>query len=84
MPREHRTGYQEADPEKVHKRGKDQDSFGRTQRRSWNSRVLQEGINPNVYYKGSRDFLEAGKKRLHGDTEREATSTEIVDLKMFN
>jgi transposase len=44
----------------------------------------REGINPNVYYKWSRDFLEAGKKRLHGDTEREATSTEVVDLKKEN
>ena len=41
----------------------------------------REGINPNVYYKWSRDFLEAGKKRLQGDTEREATSTDVVDLK---
>lgn len=44
----------------------------------------REGINPNVYYKWSRDFLEAGKKRLQGDTEREATSTEVVDLKKEN
>jgi len=44
----------------------------------------REGINPNVYYKWSRDFLEAGKKRLQGDTEREATSVEVVDLKKEN
>jgi len=44
----------------------------------------REGINPNVYYKWSRDFLEAGKKRLQGDTEREATSIEVVDLKKEN
>jgi transposase len=44
----------------------------------------KEGINPNVYYKWSRDFLEAGKKRLQGDTEREATSIEVVDLKKEN
>ena len=47
----------------------------------------REGVDPNVYYprgpadKWSRDFLEAGKKRLKGDTEREATSVEVVDLK---
>jgi len=44
----------------------------------------KEGINPNVYYKWSKDFLKAGKKRLHGDTEREATSVEVVDLKKEN
>jgi transposase len=44
----------------------------------------REGINPNVYYKWSKDFLEAGKKRLLGDTEREATSTEVIDLKKEN
>ena len=44
----------------------------------------KEGVNPNVYYKWSKEFLEAGKKRLQGDTEREATSTEVVDLKKEN
>ena len=28
----------------------------------------QEGIIPNLYYRWSKDFLEAGKKRLSGDT----------------
>ncbi len=44
----------------------------------------REGINTNVYYKWSKDFLEAGKRRLLGDTVREATSTEVVDLKKEN
>jgi transposase len=44
----------------------------------------REGINPNLYYNWSKDFLEAGKKRLHGDTSREATSTEVTDLKKEN
>jgi transposase len=44
----------------------------------------REGLNPNVYYKWSKEFLEAGKKRLQGDTVREATSTEVVDLKKEN
>lgn len=44
----------------------------------------KEGVNPNIYYKWSKEFLEAGKKRLQGDTEREATSTEVVDLKKEN
>ena len=29
----------------------------------------KEGINTNIYYRWSKDFLEAGKKRLSGDTE---------------
>jgi transposase len=44
----------------------------------------KEGINPNVYYKWSKEFLEAGKKRLQGDTVREATSSEVEDLKKEN
>ena len=31
----------------------------------------REGINTNLYYKWSKDFLEAGKKRLLGDMVRE-------------
>ena len=41
----------------------------------------REGIPPNVYYRWSKDFLEAGKKRLAGDTAREATSDEVRDLR---
>jgi transposase len=41
----------------------------------------REGINTNVYYRWSKDFLEAGKKRLAGDTAREATSDEVKDLR---
>ena len=44
----------------------------------------KEGIQENVYYKWSKDFLEAGKKRLQGDTAREATSSEVLDLKKEN
>ena len=44
----------------------------------------KEGLNPNIYYKWSKEFLEAGKKRLQGDTVREATSTEVIDLKKEN
>ena len=32
----------------------------------------KEGINQNLYYRWSKEFLEAGKKRLAGDTAREA------------
>ncbi len=41
----------------------------------------REGIPPNVYYRWSKDFLEAGKRRLAGDTAREATSDEVRGLR---
>ena len=41
----------------------------------------REGISPNLYYNWSKEFLEAGKRRLMGDTKREATSHEVVDLR---
>ena len=44
----------------------------------------REGINNNLYYRWSKDFLEAGKKRLSGDTIREASTDEVVDLKKEN
>ena len=44
----------------------------------------KEGINANLYYNWSKDFLEAGKKRLAGDIKREATSTEVNGLKNQN
>ena len=34
-----------------------------------------------MYYRWSKDFLEAGKKRLSGDTAREATSDEVKGLR---
>jgi transposase len=44
----------------------------------------REGINPNVYYRWSKEFLEAGKKRLEGDTVREATSGEVNYIRNEN
>jgi transposase len=41
----------------------------------------REGIVQNPYYRWSKDFLEAGKKRLAGDTARAATSDEVKDLR---
>lgn len=41
----------------------------------------KEGLNPNVYYRWSKEFMEAGKKRLTGDTVREATSDEVKELR---
>ena len=44
----------------------------------------REGIASNLYYRWSKDFLEAGKKRLAGDTVREATSNEVKELRREN
>lgn len=41
----------------------------------------REGIAESLYYTWSKEFLEAGKKRLAGDTARQATSNEVKDLK---
>ena len=41
----------------------------------------REGIAQSLYYSWSKEFLEAGKKRLAGDTARAATSTEVKDLR---
>ena len=44
----------------------------------------REGIPANLYYRWSKEFLEAGKKRLMGDTAREASSSEVRDLRQEN
>ena len=41
----------------------------------------REGIAESLYYNWSKDFMEAGKKRLAGDTTRQATSNEVTGLK---
>ena len=41
----------------------------------------REGIAQSLYYSWSKEFLEAGKKRLAGDTAREATSNEVKGLR---
>jgi transposase len=41
----------------------------------------KEGINQNLYYRWSKEFLEAGKKRLAGDAAREANSDEVKELR---
>ena len=41
----------------------------------------REGLGSNIYYRWSKDFLEAGKKRLAGDAVREATSDEVKGLR---
>ncbi len=44
----------------------------------------REGIAANLYYRWSKDFLEAGKKQLAGDAVREATSDEVKALRAEN
>lgn len=44
----------------------------------------REGLAPNLYYRWSKEFLEAGKKRLLGDTTREATAPEVKTLREEN
>ena len=41
----------------------------------------REGIVQNLYYRWSKEFLEAGKKRLAGDTASAATSDEVKELR---
>ena len=41
----------------------------------------QEGISQGIYYSWSKEFLEAGKKRLAGDTAREANTGEVKSLR---
>lgn len=41
----------------------------------------REGIAQSVYYSWSKEFLEAGKRRLAGDTGRAATTDEVKDLR---
>jgi len=44
----------------------------------------REGISPNLYYNWSKEFLEAGKRRLMGNTKRQADSAEVKHLRREN
>ena len=44
----------------------------------------REGIHPNMYYKWSKEFLEAGKQRLLGDTKRHADNQEVQSMRTEN
>ena len=44
----------------------------------------REGIASDLYYRWSKESLEAGKKRLRGDTQSEASSSEVADLRKEN
>ncbi len=42
----------------------------------------REGLSQSLYYSWSKEFLEAGRRRLAGDTARQATSPEVKDLRV--
>ena len=42
------------------------------------------GITQSTFYNWNKEFMEAGKKRLAGDTAREATSGEVAELRKEN
>src|SRR5688572_13788181 len=44
----------------------------------------KHGITHSMFYKWNKEFMEAGKKRQAGDTTREATSDEVVELRKEN
>jgi transposase len=44
----------------------------------------REGIAQSMYYKWSKEFLEAGKQRLAGNTKRQANSSEVKELRKEN
>jgi transposase len=44
----------------------------------------REGIKPSTYYAWLKDFMEAGKERLTRDTTKDATRTEILEIKREN
>jgi len=44
----------------------------------------REGIAESLYYSWSKEFIEAGKARLSGNTKRQASSSEVEDLRQEN
>jgi transposase len=44
----------------------------------------REGIAESLYYSWSKEFMEAGKARLSGNTKRQASSSEVDDLRQEN
>lgn len=44
----------------------------------------REGIAQSLYYKWSKEFLEAGKSRLTGDAKRQASTEDVADLRAEN
>jgi transposase len=44
----------------------------------------REGIHPTVYYTSLKDFMEAGKARMRGNSLRDATTAEVRTLRQEN
>ena len=44
----------------------------------------REGLSQSIYYKWSKEFMEAGKQRLAGNTKRQADSSEVRELRKQN
>jgi len=80
--REGRQGHPPGDTQAVFGGGKDPDRFGRPARRGQHRRAVPpRGYRAEPVLSLAKDFLEAGKKRLAGDTARAATSDEVKDLR---
>ena len=77
--------YQAPWPQEVQRRGEDQHCTRRFTRRGEHSGYLPPGgYKSQPVLSLEQEFLEAGKKRLLGDTQREATSHEVSDLRKEN
>src|ERR1700722_19207656 len=75
-------GHPTRDASTLFGRGEDPRRAGRAPRRGEHRRTLSpRGIASSMYYGWSKEFLEAGKRRLAGDTARAATSDEVKDLR---
>ena len=44
----------------------------------------REGISESIYYRWSKEFLEAGKSRLAGNSKRQATTEDVKELRSEN
>jgi len=79
---EGRQGHPAGDAEALFRGGEDPDRAGGVRGEDSIAELCRrEGIAQNLYYRWSKDFLEAGKKRLAGDTARAATTDEVKDLR---
>jgi hypothetical protein len=77
-----RERYPPSHPQATFGRGEDPHRPRRLARRSHDRRTLPPGRDRREqYYSWSKEFLEAGKRRLAGDTARSATTSEVKDLK---
>src|ERR1035438_7945143 len=66
----------------IRRRGRcDKDRRGRALARIFDRRVVSARGNGRLYYSWSEESLEAGKRRLAGDTERQALWGEVKDLR---